>query len=160
MHHDQSEPHALPPHARTAIGHRLREVREQLGESQERFAQRLGTRKLALLTYEHGRSRLGVDQLVQLAQTGVDASYVAFGTPSLITQAARARFAAALEKVRTAAVDSEADFRAVDQVEAAWQLFCSSASMTANEGETPWKSTTYSDSGPSRNAMSRKRGKR
>ncbi len=112
---------------RAAIGERLRRVREQEGESQVRFAARLGVRKLALLTYERGGTSPGADRLGLLAQTGVDASYVAFGSPSLATPQARARFASALERVRSDAAGAATPLSEVDLVEAAWRMFCEAA---------------------------------
>ncbi len=112
---------------RAAIGERLHRVRAQKGESQVRFAARLGVTKLTLLMYEHGASSPGADRLALLAQTGVDASYVAFGSPSLATPQARARFASALERVRSDAAGAATPLSEVDLVEAAWRMFCEAA---------------------------------
>ena len=81
---------------RLAIGRRLRMVRERLGESQPKFAERFGVAKLAVLTYEACGRCPGADQLCPLSSTGVDAPFVAFGVPSLATPASRRQFASAL----------------------------------------------------------------
>lgn len=116
----------LPPtphEQRAAIGQRLRQARAQQGESQERFAARLGVTKLTLLTYEHGTSCPGAERLALLAQTGVDASYIAFGAPSLATPESRARFASVLEQVRRDSAGTATPPTEADLVEATWRVF-------------------------------------
>lgn len=108
---------------RVAIGQRLRVVRERLGESQAKFAERLGVAKLSVLTYEAGGRCPGVDQLCLLASSGVDASFVAFGVPSLSTQEARGRFASALGWVRRECVEPSLQVSEAALVEAAWSIF-------------------------------------
>lgn len=108
---------------RLAIGQRLRFVRERLGESQPKFAERLGVAKLALLTYEAGGRCPGADQICLLASTGVDASFVAFGVPSLATPEARRQFASALAWVRHECAVSSLQVSEAGLVEAAWLVF-------------------------------------
>jgi transcriptional regulator with XRE-family HTH domain len=108
---------------RLAIGQRLRQVRERLGESQSRFAERLGVAKLSVLTYEAGGSCPGADQLFRLSSTGVDASFVAFGVPSLATPEARRQFALALAWVRHECAVSSLQVSEAGLVEAAWLVF-------------------------------------
>jgi len=108
---------------RQAIGQRLRFVREQLGESQAKFGERLGVAKLAVLTYELGGSCPGADQLSLLASTGVDASFVAFGVPSLSSPEARRQFAASLAWVRQECSVSSLQVSEAGLVEAAWLVF-------------------------------------
>ncbi|HAC91917.1 MAG TPA: hypothetical protein DCF63_15020 [Planctomycetaceae bacterium] len=108
---------------RAAIGRRLRFVRERLGESQTKFAERLGVAKLALLTYEAGGRCPGTAQLCLLSSTGVDASFVAFGVPSLGTPEARRQFASALAWVRNECTVSSLQVDEVGMVEAAWLVF-------------------------------------
>lgn len=108
---------------RLTIGQRLRLVRERLGESQAKFAERLGVAKLSVLTYEVGNSCPGADQLCLLSSTGVDASFVAFGVPSLSTQEARRQFASALAWVRHECAVSSLQVSEAGLVEAAWLVF-------------------------------------
>ncbi len=108
---------------RLAIGQRLRLVRERLGESQSKFAERLGVAKLSVLTYEVGGSCPGADQLCLLSSTGVDASFVAFGVPSLATPQARRQFASALAWVRHECAVSSLQVSEAGLVEAAWLVF-------------------------------------
>jgi transcriptional regulator with XRE-family HTH domain len=108
---------------RLAIGQRLRTVRERLGESQPKFAERLGVAKLSVLTYEVGASCPGADQLCLLSSTGVDASFVAFGVPSLSTAEARRQFASALAWVQHECAVSSLQVSEVGLVEAAWLVF-------------------------------------
>lgn len=108
---------------RATIGRRLRLVRERLGESQTKFAERLGVAKLALLTYEAGGRCPGTDQLCLLSSTGVDASFVAFGVPSLATPESRRQFAATLAWVRHECTVSSLKVSEAGLVEAAWFVF-------------------------------------
>lgn len=108
---------------RLAIGQRLRLVRERLGESQSKFAERLGVAKLSVLTYEVGGSCPGADQLCLLSSSGVDASFVAFGVPSLATPEARRQFASALAWVRHECAVSSLQVSEAGLVEAAWLVF-------------------------------------
>lgn len=108
---------------RLVIGQRLRMVRERLGESQSKFAERLGVAKLSVLTYEVGGSCPGADQLCLLSSTGVDASFVAFGVPSLATPDARRQFASALAWVRHECRVSSLQVSEAGLVEAAWLVF-------------------------------------
>lgn len=108
---------------RSAIGQRLRLVRERLGESQSKFAERLGVAKLSVLTYEVGGSCPGADQLSLLSSTGVDASFVVFGVPSLATQESRRQFASALAWVRHECTVSSLQVSEAGLVEAAWLVF-------------------------------------
>ena len=108
---------------RLVIGQRLRMVRERLGESQSKFAERLGVAKLSVLTYEAGGSCPGADQLCLLSTTGVDASFVAFGSPSLATSEARRQFASALAWVRHECAVSSLQVSEIVLVEAAWLVF-------------------------------------
>jgi len=112
-----------PAAIRLTIGQRLRLVRERLGESQSKFAERLGVAKLSVLTYEIGGSCPGADQLCMLSSTGVDASFVAFGVPSLATQEARRQFASALAWVRHECTVSSLQVSEEGLVEAAWLVF-------------------------------------
>lgn len=109
---------------RKAIGLRLRQVRERLGESQTKFAERLGVTKLSALTYETGVSCPRADQLCALASTGVDASFVAFGVPSLASAESRRQFASALAWVRRECEVSSLKVPEEGLVEAAWLIFC------------------------------------
>jgi transcriptional regulator with XRE-family HTH domain len=108
---------------RAAIGCRLRLVREKLGESQTKFAERLGVAKLALLTYEAGGRCPGSDQLCLLSASGVDASFVAFGVPSLATPESRRQFASTLAWVRHECAVSSLQVSEAGLVEAAWLVF-------------------------------------
>jgi len=108
---------------RLAIGQRLRLVRERLGESQSKFAERLGVAKLSVLTYEAGGSCPGADQLCLLSTTGVDASFVALGSPSLATSESRRQFASALAWVRHECSVSSLQVSEAGLVEAAWFVF-------------------------------------
>ena len=116
---------------RLTIGQRLRSVRERLGESQAKFAERLGVAKLSVLTYEVGSSCPGADQLCLLSSTGVDASFVAFGVPSLSTQEARRQFASALAWVRHECVVSSLQVSEAGLVEAAWLVFSELSKQSA-----------------------------
>lgn len=116
---------------RLAIGQRLRFVRECLGESQSKFAERLGVAKLSVLTYEVGGSCPGADQLCLLSSTGVDASFVAFGVPSLATPEARRRFASALAWVRHECVVSSLQVSEAGLVDAAWLVFSELSKQSA-----------------------------
>lgn len=108
---------------RLAIGQRLRLVREHLGESQSKFAERLGVAKLSVLTYEVGGSCPGADQLCLLADSGVDASFVGLGVPSLATLESRRQFASALAWVRHECSVSSLQVSEAGLVEAAWLVF-------------------------------------
>jgi len=108
---------------RLAIGQRLRAARERLGESQSKFAERLGVAKLAVLTYETGSSCPGADQLSLLSSSGVDASLIAFGVPSLATPEARRQFAAALAQMRHECAVCSLQLSEADLVEVAWFVF-------------------------------------
>lgn len=109
---------------RTAIGLRLRRARERLGESQAKFAARLGVSKLSVLNYESGASCPGADQLSMLGAAGIDASEIAFGLPSLATAQSRSQFAAALAWVKQECAVSSLKVSDEALVEAAWMLFC------------------------------------
>lgn len=85
---------------RASIGHRLRKVRESMGDSQSRFGERLGVTKLSVANYEAGKTSPSVDLLASLELVGVDAQFIAFGLRSLATQEARAQFAAVHAWVR------------------------------------------------------------
>lgn len=119
---------------RVAIGRRLREARVRLGESQPKFAERLGVAKLALLKYETGGRCPGADQLCLLSSTGVDANYVAFGVPSLATHEARRQFAAVLARLRDECSERSVHLDEAALVEAAWLEF----SSLVPAGEASW----------------------
>lgn len=124
---------------RADLGQRLRSVRERLGESQARFAERLGVAKLAVLTYEGGSRCPGADHLFRLAESGADASYVVSGVPSLATPEARRQFASALAWVRHECSVASLQVSEAGIVEAAWMVFCELSKQTStglpDEGE-------------------------
>ncbi len=110
-------------------------VRERLGESQPKFAERLGVAKLAVLTYEAGGRCPCADQLCLLSSTGVDASFVAFGVPSLATPASRRQFASALALVRDECGVSQRQVNEAGLVEAAWSVFSELSQQPAAPGD-------------------------
>lgn len=109
---------------RRRMGQRLRTIREKLGETQTQFAQRLGVIKLSVLKYEAGTTCPTAEQLHNLEQTGVDASYAAFGYPSLASEQSRQNFSAALTCVKRECQIASLDVSDEHLVEAAWFLFC------------------------------------
>jgi transcriptional regulator with XRE-family HTH domain len=109
---------------RQRMGVRLRSLREKLGETQSQFAQRLGVIKLSMLKYEAGTTCPSAEQLHNLELTGVDATYVAFGHPSLANSQARKNFAAALAWVKRESKISSLNVSDEHLVDAAWFMFC------------------------------------
>ena len=120
---------------RFAIGQRLRSAREKLGESQTKFAERMGVTKLTVLIYEAGTSCPGADHLFKLASADIDASFIAFGVPSLATPESRGQFASALAWVRRECAPASQEVSDAALVEAAWVVF--SALRTKPTGHIP-----------------------
>lgn len=106
------------------MGTRLRALRKKLGETQTEFGHRLGVSKLSVLNYEAGVTCPTAEQLQSLETTGVDATYLAFGYPSLANAQARTNFAAALAWVKRESQVASLDVSDVHLVEAAWFMFC------------------------------------
>ena len=121
---------------RQRMGVRLRFLREKLGETQSKFALRLGVIKLSLLKYEAGTTCPTAEQLHNLQSSGVDASYAAFGYPSLASATARKNFAAALAWVKRESQISSLDVSDEDLVDAAWFMFCNLSEPSGAERES------------------------
>lgn len=117
---DRPSSHAV---FRSAIGERLRLVRARLGENQTQFGERMGVTKLSVLSYEAGDSCPRVDQLCVLESHGIDAAFIAFGTPSLGSAQARQQFAATLAWVRRECKVASLDVSEAGMVDAAWLVF-------------------------------------
>lgn len=120
---------------RHRMGARLRSLREKLGETQSQFAQRLGVIKLSVLKYEAGITCPSAEQLHNLELTGVDATYVAFGYPSLSNAQARKNFAASLAWVKRESQISSLDVSDEHLVDAAWFMYCKLTEATDCDGD-------------------------
>jgi transcriptional regulator with XRE-family HTH domain len=64
------------------IGYRLKEERERLGLTQEKFASLAGVQRRTLVDWEKGVSSPTALQLSKLADAGADASYIVTGRRS------------------------------------------------------------------------------
>lgn len=113
--------------ARTSVGRRLKEAREALGESQEAFAKRMHVVVKVVYNYERGLTCPNAEQLQRLQDSGLDASFIAFGVPSLVGRLQREQFAAVLAWVRMEAKVDGIALSEVESVELAWQVFQSFA---------------------------------
>lgn len=114
----------IPDDYRHHMGVRLRDLRKKLFETQSQFAKRLRVTRLSLLKYESGVTCPSAEQLHSLELTGVDATYVAFGYPSLANSQSRKNFAAVLAFVKRETQISSLDVSDEHLVDGAWLLFC------------------------------------
>lgn len=122
---------------RIALGNRIRAARKFLGETQAQFAARLGVARLAVISYESGLTTPTLDQLCTLDQLGVDASYVAFGQPSLHNAEARRQFLAVMKWVNQVCELRSLELSDEDRMEVSWSAYCRLAELSRHTGEAP-----------------------
>jgi transcriptional regulator with XRE-family HTH domain len=109
---------------RKNLGLRLRSLRQGLGETQVQLAKRLGVTELTALKYENGATCPTAEHLHRLEVSGIDASYVAFGYPSLGNPSARKDFAMTLKWVQRQCRIASLKHTDEEQLELAWHIFC------------------------------------
>lgn len=115
------------------MGSRLRALRRRIGESQTQFGQRLGVNKLSVINYESGITAPTARQLYYLDQSGVDATYVAFGYPSFANKQTRDNFKAALSWVKRECQISSLRVSEDDMIDAAWAVLCKLSDAPVSE---------------------------
>jgi transcriptional regulator with XRE-family HTH domain len=129
-----TQPKVIQTDYRLRTGKRLRLVREQTGETQTQFANRLGVSGLSMHKYETGVTCPTAEQLHQLEQTGIDAAYVAFGRLSLGDAQARKKFAAVFSWLKGSLQSSLPDVADELLIDLTWSMFCK---LNDEQGQTP-----------------------
>lgn len=122
---------------RIALGNRIRAARKFLGQTQAQFAARLGVARLAVISYESGLTTPTLDQLCTFDLLGLDASYIAFGRPSLHSPEARGQFLAVMKWVNEVCALRSLDLSEEDRMEVSWSAYCRLAELSRHTGQAP-----------------------
>jgi transcriptional regulator with XRE-family HTH domain len=130
--------HPSSAHFKQQLGERLRSARTALGETQTKFAARMGVTKLSVLKYEAGAWCPTVEQLHGLKASGIDPSFIAFGESNvsehpLSDPITRKHFAAIFAKVYKESLTLTPDATEEDLIEVAWAVFSSEDQPDADD---------------------------
>lgn len=108
---------------RGQIGSRMRTERARLGLTQKALAERIGSSRLTILSYESGKALPGTEMLLLLNQAGVDIQFVLTGDSRITVMKQRALFERAFLEISRQANEHQMKLTESEHLDKAWAVF-------------------------------------